>query len=119
MFRSGIIGLAALGLITLATSAQAKMDCGATYKDFLAQYHTGKAASHPADKVADINRRALHAYEAPRAMSSMPQTCSPLSVKKAPNNRAGLPVVGEPASSDGWEHGRFLTHSRCHGGWRP
>jgi len=64
MFRSGTIGLAALGLITLATSAQAKMDCGATYKDFLAKYHTGKAASHPADKVADINRRALHAYEA-------------------------------------------------------
>src|SRR5436190_23083025 len=104
MFRSGIIGLAAL--ITLATSAQAKMDCGATYKDFLAKYHTGKAASHPADKVADINRRALHAYEAPRAMSSMPQTCSPLSVKKAPNNEPRSPSLGSPLHrATGGEHG--------------
>ena len=64
MFRSGVIGFAALGLIALATSAQAKMDCSAEYKGFLAKYHAGKAASHPADKVADINRKALRAYEA-------------------------------------------------------
>ena len=59
MFRSTLIGLAALGVIAAATSAQGKMDCGAKYKAFLAKYHTGKAASHPADKVADMNRTAL------------------------------------------------------------
>jgi hypothetical protein len=40
------------------------MDCGAAYKGFLAKYHAKKVASHPADKVADINRTALRAYEA-------------------------------------------------------
>ena len=64
MFRSSLIGLAALGVIAAATSAQGKMDCGAQYKAFLAKYQAGKAASHPADKVADMNRTALRAYEA-------------------------------------------------------
>jgi hypothetical protein len=64
MFRSALIGLAALGIVAAATSAQGKMDCGAKYKAFLAKYQAGKAASHPADKVADMNRTALRAYEA-------------------------------------------------------
>jgi hypothetical protein len=66
MFRSSLIGLAALGVIAAAASAQGKMDCGAKYKAFLVKYHAGagKAASHPADKVADMNRTALRAYEA-------------------------------------------------------
>jgi hypothetical protein len=62
MFRSSLIGLAALGVIATAASAQGKVDCGTKYIGFLEKYQAG--AGHSPDKVADMNRTALRAYEA-------------------------------------------------------
>jgi hypothetical protein len=64
MFRSSLIGLAALSVIATAASAQVKVDCGAKYIGFLEKYQAGKAVGHSPDKVADMNRTALRAYEA-------------------------------------------------------
>lgn len=64
MLKSALIGLAALGLIAGAASAQGKMDCAGLYKSALEKFHKEKAASLPADKIANANRIALRAYDA-------------------------------------------------------
>jgi hypothetical protein len=60
MLRSALIGIAALGVIAGGASAQGKMDCGALYMTALQKF----PANLPAEKVADINRIALRAYDA-------------------------------------------------------
>ena len=64
MLRSVLIGMAALGIIAGAASAQAKMDCGALYKSALDKFHKEKAAGAPAEKIANVNRIALRAFDA-------------------------------------------------------
>jgi hypothetical protein len=64
MLRSALIGIAALGVIAGGASAQGKMDCGALYMTALQKFHKDKATTLPAEKVADINRIALRAYDA-------------------------------------------------------
>jgi hypothetical protein len=64
MLRSVLIGTAALGLITGGASAQGKMDCGALYKSALEKFHKELAASSPAEKIANVNRIALRAFDA-------------------------------------------------------
>ena len=64
MLRSALIGIAALGVIAGGASAQGKMDCGALYMTAMQKFHQGKAATLPAEKVADINRIALRAFDA-------------------------------------------------------
>ena len=64
MLRFALIGIAAMGVIAGAASAQGKMDCGALYKDTLVKFHAEKAADLPADKLANAHRIALRAYDA-------------------------------------------------------
>jgi len=64
MLRSALIGIAALGVIAGGASAQGKMDCGALYMTAVQKFHKDKAANLPAEKVADINRIALRAFDA-------------------------------------------------------
>ena len=64
MLRSVLIGTAALGIMTGAASAQAKMDCGALYKSALDKFHKELAANAPAEKIANVNRIALRAFDA-------------------------------------------------------
>jgi hypothetical protein len=64
MLRSALIGMAALGLIAGGASAQGKMDCGALYKDALVKFHKELAANAPAEKIANVNRIALRAFDA-------------------------------------------------------
>jgi hypothetical protein len=64
MLRTALIGIAALGVIAGAASAQGKMDCAALYKGALEKFHKDKAAGMPADKIANVNRIALRAYDA-------------------------------------------------------
>ena len=64
MLKSVLIGIAALGVIAGAASAQGKMDCGALYKTAIEKFHREKAAGLPAKKIADANRIALRAFDA-------------------------------------------------------
>ena len=60
MLRSALIGIAALGVIAGGASAQGKMDCGGLYMTALQKF----PANLTAEKVADINRIALRAFDA-------------------------------------------------------
>ena len=64
MLRSALIGIAALGIIAGGASAQGKMDCGALYTTAVQKFHREKAANLPPEKVADMNRIALRAFDA-------------------------------------------------------
>ena len=64
MFKSALIGIAALGIIAGSASAQGKMDCAALYKGALEKFHKEKAEGLPAEKIANANRIALRAYDA-------------------------------------------------------
>jgi hypothetical protein len=64
MFRSVIIGMAALGVIAGAASAQGKMDCAGLYKSTMEKFTKEKAASLPGDQLAEKHRIALRAYDA-------------------------------------------------------
>jgi hypothetical protein len=64
MLRSALIGIAALGLIAGGASGQGKMDCGALYKSALEKFHKEVAANAPAEKIANVNRIALRAFDA-------------------------------------------------------
>ena len=64
MLKSVLIGIAALGVIAGAASAQGKMDCGGLYKTAIEKFHREKAAGLPAEKIADANRIALRAFDA-------------------------------------------------------
>ena len=67
MLRSNLIGLAIFGLIAGAVaSAQAKMDCGALYKGFHSKYQAKVGDATP-EKLAEVNRLALRAYDACQA----------------------------------------------------
>ena len=63
MLRTALIGLAAIGLIAGAASAQGKMDCAVMYKGALDKMQA-KAAGLPGDKLAETHRLALRAYDA-------------------------------------------------------
>ena len=64
MLKPVLIGIAALGVIAGAASAQGKMDCGALYKTAIEKFHREKAAGLPAEKIANANRIALRAFDA-------------------------------------------------------
>ncbi len=64
MLKSVLIGIAALGVIAGAASAQGKMDCGGLYKTAIEKFHREKAAGLPAEKIANANRIALRAFDA-------------------------------------------------------
>ena len=64
MLRSALIGIAAFGVIAGGASAQGKMDCGALYMTAVQKFHREKAANLPSEKVADMNRIALRAFDA-------------------------------------------------------
>jgi hypothetical protein len=64
MLRSTLIAIAAVGLIAGAASAQGKMDCGARYKDALERFHKDKAAGLAPERIANVHRIALRAFEA-------------------------------------------------------
>ena len=63
MLRSALIGLAAIGIIAGAASAQGKMDCAGMYKNAMDKFQP-KAAGLPGDKLAETHRLALRAYAA-------------------------------------------------------
>ena len=64
MFKSALIGIAALGVIAASASAQGKMDCGVLYKGALEKFHKERAEGMSADTIANVNRIALRAYDA-------------------------------------------------------
>jgi hypothetical protein len=64
MLRPALIGVVALGFIAGGASAQGKMDCGALYKSALEKFHKEKAAGVSAEKIANVNRIALRAFDA-------------------------------------------------------
>ena len=64
MLRSSLIGLAALGVLAGAASAQTKMDCSRLYKDFWEKFDREKYAKISAEQLAGISRMALRAYDA-------------------------------------------------------
>jgi hypothetical protein len=67
MVRFTLVGLAALGLMAGAVTAQGKMDCSATYKGFMDKFQQEKAAGMPGDQLANVHRLALRAYDACQA----------------------------------------------------
>jgi hypothetical protein len=66
MVRITLVGLAALGLMAGAVSAQGKMDCSAAYKGFMDKFQQGQGAM-PGDQIANVHRLALRAYDACQA----------------------------------------------------
>ena len=64
MLRSALIGIAALGVIAGAASAQGKMDCGGLYKGALDKFHKDRAAGLAPDRIANVHRLALRAFDA-------------------------------------------------------
>ena len=67
MLRSTLIGLAALGVMAGAATAQTKMDCSRLYKDFLEKFDREKYAKISAEQLAGVSRMALRAYDACQA----------------------------------------------------
>src|SRR5262245_4817476 len=69
MRKTLIISIAALGIAAaaIAASAQGKMDCGATYKNFWDKYQAAKGATATPEQLADVSRTALRAYDACQA----------------------------------------------------
>src|SRR5262245_964325 len=66
MVRITLIGLAALGLMAGAVSAQGKMDCSAAYKGFMDKFQPDQGAM-AGDQIANVHRLALRAYDACQA----------------------------------------------------
>jgi hypothetical protein len=64
MSRSALIGIAALAGIFGATSAQSAMDCNALYKGALEKVHKEEIGGLEANRIADLHRLALRAYDA-------------------------------------------------------
>ena len=67
MLRSTLIGLAALGVMAGAATAQTKMDCSRLYKDFWEKFDREKYAKISAEQLAGVSRMALRAYDACQA----------------------------------------------------
>ena len=67
MLRSTLIGLAALGVMAGAATAQTKMDCSRLYKDFWEKFDREKYAKISAEQLAGVSRLALRAYDACQA----------------------------------------------------
>src|SRR5215475_3377437 len=63
MSRSAFIGIAALTIFG-ATSAQGAMDCNALYKGALEKVHKEEIGGLEANRIADLHRLALRAYDA-------------------------------------------------------
>ena len=64
MSRSALIGIAALTGIFGATSAQGAMDCDALYKGALEKVHKEEMGDLETNRVAELHRLALRAYDA-------------------------------------------------------
>ena len=64
MLRSTLIGLAALGVMAGAATAQTKMDCSRLYKDFWEKFDREKYAKISAEQLAGVSRMALRAFDA-------------------------------------------------------
>ena len=67
MLRSTLIGLAALGVMAGAATAQTKMDCSRLYKDFWEKFDREKYAKISPEQLAGVSRLALRAYDACQA----------------------------------------------------
>jgi len=67
MLRSTLIGLAALGVMAGAATAQTKMDCSRLYKDFWEKFDREKYAKISAEQLSGVSRMALRAYDACQA----------------------------------------------------
>jgi hypothetical protein len=67
MLRSTLIGLAALGVMAGAATAQTKMDCSRLYKDFWEEFDRENYAKISAEQLAGVSRMALRAYDACQA----------------------------------------------------
>ena len=67
MLRSTLIGLAALGVMAGAATAQTKMDCSRLYKDFWEKFDREKYAKISAEQLAGVSRMALRAHDACQA----------------------------------------------------
>ena len=65
MSRSALIGIAALAGMAGAASAQGAMDCNALYKGALwKKVHNEEMAGLETNRIADLHRLALRAYDA-------------------------------------------------------
>lgn len=67
MVRFTLVGLAALGLMAGAVTAQGKMDCSAAYKGFMDKFQQGQGPTMAGDQLANVHRLALRAYDACQA----------------------------------------------------
>jgi hypothetical protein len=67
MLRSTLIGFAAISLIVGGASAQSKMDCGKAYKGVWDKLKREEYAKISDQRLADVNRLALRAYDACQA----------------------------------------------------
>jgi hypothetical protein len=64
MSRSALIGIAVLAGISGATSAQGAMDCNALYKGALEKVHNEEKTGLETNRIAELHRLALRAYDA-------------------------------------------------------
>jgi hypothetical protein len=64
MLNTAFIGIAMLGFIAGTASAQDKMDCNALYKSALVKIHQEEAVSLEVNRLAELHRLAVRAYDA-------------------------------------------------------
>ena len=64
MARSAFVGIAALAVVAGATSAHGAMDCNALYKGALEKIHKEEMGDLETNRIADLHRLALRAYDA-------------------------------------------------------
>jgi hypothetical protein len=64
MLRSILHAIAWLGVFATTAAAQSNIDCGASYKAAIERFHKDRAVDLAPDKIADIHRLALRAYDA-------------------------------------------------------
>ena len=66
MLRAALSGVAALGLMAPAVSAQGNLDCDEAYKRYRETLKSEMHARTPPERLAALSRSALRAYEACR-----------------------------------------------------
>src|SRR5262249_5828584 len=66
MLRLALAGIAALGPLVAAVSAQTTVDCDTAYKSFMEKMTPAERARMPAERLVALNRRAQRIYDACR-----------------------------------------------------
>ena len=64
MSRLTLIGIAACANMASATSSLGALDCGAPYRSALEKVHKEKAGGLEPNRIAELHRLALRAYDA-------------------------------------------------------